>query len=83
MTRIVGLMNPILAETQTVIVYRSKTEQMQDEAAQQFMAEHATGVYYGFLGFFGLIACFILWTFCKVIGSHFRSKKSLYGRSRW
>lgn len=73
-------MNPILAETQTVVVYRSKTEQMQDEAAQQFMAERPQAILYGFYGMFLLVGGFILYTFCKVIGAHFRMKRNLRGR---
>ncbi len=76
---LVILMNPLLAQ-QTVVVYRSKAEQMQDEAAMKFMEDHPDAVLYGFYGFGLLVGGFILYTFCKVMGSHFRSKNNLYRR---
>ncbi len=83
MSATVTPMNPVLAQTQqpqTVIVYRSKTEQMQDEAAQAFMKENPDAILYGVYALLSLVAV----VFLLCIGNFIRMaiwRRKTFGRS--
>ena len=59
----------------SIVVYRSEMERMQDEFWMDFMASNASWMQYVCMAFFGLLILSILGVFCTVIYSRFKSRK--------
>ena len=60
----------------SIVVYRSEMERMQDEFWMDFMSSNASWMQYVIMAFFGLVILFILGVFCTVIYNMFKFRKS-------
>lgn len=63
----------------SIVVYRSEIERMQDEFWMNFMAENAAWFQYVIMAFFGFIILFFLgvfvFTIYNIFKEHFRHKR--------
>lgn len=60
----------------SIVVYRSEIERMQDEFWMDFMSSNAPWMQYVIMAFFGLVILFTLGIFCTVIYNMFKFRKS-------
>lgn len=60
----------------SIVVYRSEMERMQDEFWMDFMSSNASWMQYVIIAFFSFLILFILGVFCTVIYNMFKSHKS-------
>lgn len=60
----------------SIVVYRSEMERMQDEFWMDFMSSNASWMQYVIMAFFGFVILFILGVFCTVIYNMFKFRKS-------
>lgn len=60
----------------SIVVYRSEMERMQDEFWIDFMSSNASWMQYVIMAFFGLVILFILGVFCTIIYNMFKFRKT-------
>ncbi len=60
----------------SIVVYRSEIERMQDEFWMDFLSSNASWLQYIFIAFYIFVACFTFSMFCYVIYNMFKSRKS-------